>query len=397
MAMDAEKKKMLIMCTVGAIAIIGFLVFAFGVVLNKGDKVEEGPRQSAKPGFPDAQTETVYSSKTQAYASIRDDEGEKTAEDLWSDLSSQKSTAEGVAEAVFGVGPDGRVVDERPGRGKRSETSDDDSGRSGDTDLVISQNVDGTHAPTGNRRVSSASSSSGGYSSSRPSSAPAKPAYSEPVRVAEQDDESEVTVDAPSTVPETVTRPQRTTGWNSSTSGVISSLTSSEPINTNEWDSSDERMIRCCFAKDMKITNGQRITVRILEDLYMDDVVIPANSRLTAMCTLNERLNVEINGFELNGKIFKGNYVAYDKNDGNPGIYCTAANDRTNQTVRSAALSEGASSVSSVLGAAGGIIGSLGSRAANVGSSVAQSKFYLSEVKISAGYEFYLKKINSRR
>ena len=364
--MDAEKKKMFIMAGVGAVVIIGFLVFAFSVMLKKDKPVEVQQTESARPSFPDAKEEGIVSSKSRAYAMYSEvNSGTGSGiEDIWSSLESKSEESSQSA-----LPTDSRTAQSH---GVRREQSS--PGRSGDTGLITSTSSTAPASSSSNgRRVSS--------SQQKSPSAPQPEPVVEPEPVAK-----------PDPVP-----PQRTTGWNSMTSGVISSLEDSVPVTGDDWDGSDDRYIRCCFAKEAKIRTGQRVTLRLLENLFIDEALIPANSRITATCTLSDRLNIQVTGFELNGKIYQASFIGYDKNDGNPGIYCSAANDQNAKMIKRRAISEGASIASGVLRSSGTLIGSLGSEAVNIGNQVAGNQVTLTEVDIPAGYEFYLKKSKYNR
>lgn len=366
--MDAEKKKMFIVAGVGAVVIIGFLVFAFGVMLKKDKPVEVQQTESARPSFPDAKEEGIVSSKSRAYAMYSEvNSGTGSGiEDIWSSLESKSEESSQSA----------LPTDTRPEQSHGVRREQSSPGRSGDTGLITSTSSTApTPSSTNGRRVSS--------------STPKSTAAPKPEPVVEPEPMPEV---KPDPVP-----PQRTTGWNSMTSGVISSLEDSAPIMDEEWDASDDRYIRCCFAKEAKIRTGQRVTLRLLENLFIDEALIPANSRITATCTLSDRLNIQVTGFELNGKIYQASFIGYDKNDGNPGIYCSAANDQNAKMIKRRAISEGASIASGVLRSSGTLIGSLGSEAVNIGNQVAGNQVTLTEVDIPAGYEFYLKKSKYNR
>lgn len=383
--MEEEKKKMIVVAGVGGIAIVGFLVFAFTVILGDKKPVEVVQTESARPSVPDAVEEKLFTDKDKAYASAYSKESQdKSIEDIWSSLASSDiseqgagSSGESLSETVFGIDAEGKVVDERPeavkssasGRGKRRDASSSGSSASGE--LIVSR------------------------SSSAPSTASqktAKPAQKPKTTVAKSDPEVQAEPSQEqASVSERSTRPQRTTGWNNSTSGVISSLDDESSFDGNWNDVPDEKFIRCCFAKDYKLKNGTRITIRLLENLYLDEVVIPANTRIAAMCNISDRVNITISGFELNGRIYNANYAAFDMKDGKQGIYCSRADDQASKRVKREALNQGASATRDVL-SYGGTLGAIASDAIGIAQSVGNQEIQQTVVDIPAGFEFYIKK-----
>lgn len=100
--------------------------------------------------------------------------------------------------------------------------------------------------------------------------------------------------------------------------------------------SQDERHpFKCMFMKDEKLANGQRVTLRLLEDIVVNGVVITANSHLTAVCSINDRLNLTVTSYERNNAIYSLNYDAYDT-DGLKGIYCPSLSKAKDQVVNDA-------------------------------------------------------------
>lgn len=146
------------------------------------------------------------------------------------------------------------------------------------------------------------------------------------------------------------------------------------------------RPFRCMFTRDEKIRNGQRVTLRTLEDIVIDGVFIPANAHISAICSVKDRLMVSVNSFESNGHIYSLNMDGYD-NDGALGIYCpSSANSSATTTARNDALSVG----QSVLG---GRMGAIASGIVRTGVSIARSAGKgESSVTVPAGYTFYIMK-----
>lgn len=167
-------------------------------------------------------------------------------------------------------------------------------------------------------------------------------------------------------------------GWG----GGLSSLGSDD----FRSDGGGDRPFRCMFTRDEKIHNGQRVTLRTLEDIVIDGVFIPANAHISAICSVKDRLMVSVNSFESNGHIYSLNMDGYD-NDGALGIYCpSSANSSATTTARNDALSVG----QSVLG---GRMGAIASGIVRTGVSIARSAGNgESSVTVPAGYTFYIMK-----
>ena len=168
-------------------------------------------------------------------------------------------------------------------------------------------------------------------------------------------------------------------------SGIISSLDDDssweEPFVEDEY----EPAIKCMFIRDERVKNGQRVTVRTLQEFMVGDRVVPANSHLSATCSLDQRLNLTISSIELNGVIISLDYEAYDF-DGNKGIYCPETS--TNKGARNAAT-QAVSTGSSLVG---GYVGTIASAVVRTGASLFQSASGENYVNLSSGYEFYIMK-----
>ena len=171
-------------------------------------------------------------------------------------------------------------------------------------------------------------------------------------------------------------------GWG----GGLSSLGADDFQTGGEVD----RPFRCMFTRDEKIRNGQRVTLRTLEDIVIDGVFIPANAHISAICSVKDRLMVSVNSFESNGHIYALNMDGYD-NDGALGIYCpSSANSSATTTARNDALSVG----QSVLG---GRMGAIASGIVRTGVSIAKSAGSGEpSVTVPAGYTFYIMKSQKR-
>ena len=140
---------------------------------------------------------------------------------------------------------------------------------------------------------------------------------------------------------------------------------------------------RCMFVKGEKVKNGQRVGIRILEDFRCGSIVIPENTHLAAVCSLSGRLELMVNSFEMNGRIYPINLKAYDV-DGYEGIYCpetVAVKGRKKVT---------GEAVSTAGTALAGLVGGVAGKIVRTGASLLTSASGEQSVQISSGYEFYL-------
>lgn len=143
--------------------------------------------------------------------------------------------------------------------------------------------------------------------------------------------------------------------------------------------------VRVMFVKEQKITSGQRITLRLLDDIAADGILIPKNTHLSAQCTLGERIDIKVNNIEINGKILNLGYTAYD-NDGNEGLYCPESNSKkTTQQATSQATNITTQLLSQALSG-------VASNVVQAGTQMVQSTKGVKSAQISAGYTFYLLK-----
>lgn len=137
------------------------------------------------------------------------------------------------------------------------------------------------------------------------------------------------------------------------------------------------------FIRDEKLSSGQRVTLRLLEDMMIGNVLVPKNTHLMAICNVSERMTLSISSIEMNGRIYSVNFEAYDT-DGGKGIYCAqssatkAAKEAGNQ-----ATMLGRNYIGGIAGVAAGTI-------VNAGAMIAQSAKGKVTVTTTSGYTFYI-------
>ena len=175
----------------------------------------------------------------------------------------------------------------------------------------------------------------------------------------------------------------------------LSAMSSSDGIITTLDDEPSEgvgygiRPFRCMFVRDEKLRSGQRVTLRLLEELAVDGVVVPANTHLQAICKIGERLELSVRSLELGGRIVPLLLEAYDS-DGLPGIYCpeTSAAKNARKASDEAITTAGRTF--------GGLVGDLASTVLRTGATIAKSASGEVSVAVVKGYEFYLVKSERR-
>ena len=170
-----------------------------------------------------------------------------------------------------------------------------------------------------------------------------------------------------------------------SSDGIISTL-DDEP---SEGVSYGVRPFRCMFVRDQKLVGGQRVTLRLLEDYVDGSVRIPANTHLSAICKIGDRLELSVRSLEMNGRIVPLALDAYDT-DGLQGIYCpeTSASRNSRKAADDAVSTAGQTF--------GGLVGDIANTVIRTGASIAKSATGELSVSVVSGYEFYLVKSEKR-
>ena len=135
------------------------------------------------------------------------------------------------------------------------------------------------------------------------------------------------------------------------------------------------------FTRDEKVKNGQRITVRLLEDLVIGGVHVPQNTHLQGLVSIAERMGVSITSLDVGGRILTFHFEAFDT-DGGQGIYCSDLSQP-----RKDAAEQGLSTVGGLLNSR---LGRVARDAASVGASIVRNKAGEATVSVPAGYTFYI-------
>lgn len=174
-------------------------------------------------------------------------------------------------------------------------------------------------------------------------------------------------------------------------SDIISSLdeswsdsgVSSLDDHTGSIDADEQHPFKCMFVREEKIKSGQRVSVRLLEDIVVGGTLIPKNSHMMASCTINKRLEMEIASIEMQGRILTLGYEAFDI-DGTKGIYCPDTGT-TSRTVKNKGTSLAGTTLSSRVGRLAGDV-------VTTGVSLIESASGEMTVSVPAGYTFFIVK-----
>lgn len=164
--------------------------------------------------------------------------------------------------------------------------------------------------------------------------------------------------------------------------GTLTTGVSSLDEESDILDAGSSHPLKCMFTKEEKIESGQRVSIRLLEDMVVGSVLVPKNSHLMAVCTIGNRLMLKVSSIELNGQIYAMNYEAYD-NDGTKGIYCPDLDNGIKDAAKQSGMSLGRRAFTKT-GAIVNEVANLGLTIAEMGSSGTKS------VRVPSGYTFYL-------
>ncbi len=148
------------------------------------------------------------------------------------------------------------------------------------------------------------------------------------------------------------------------------------------WLSTEEsKPYQCMFTRSEKVRSGQRIAVRLLEDLVIGNTHIPRNTHLQGVCSISDRMEISLTSLDMGGKILTFHFEAYDT-DGQKGIYCSNLSQVVDD-ITDKGLSMGISALNSRVGRTAREI-------ASVGASIVRNKKGEITVNIPSGYTFYI-------
>ena len=351
---------------VAGLALLGLLAISF-IPQNKKGQADEGVTQTISDGI----AQEMADSKSDAYRGLTstDDYFEQLGARMEADedISLVSSSGSSVPAAVAGASP--------------AASSGESS-----VDRVFGAPPASSSSPAAS--PSSGHRSSGGGSASRPMTEQERLDYdrrrAEMVRDVLTGEAAEETP-AEEPKPEPLSIDLSAVG---SSDGIISSLDDDFDDAAVQYEGA-KRPFRCMFVRDQKITSGQRVTLRLLEDYVEGGVRIPANTHLAAICKIGDRLELQVRSLEMNGRIIPLALDAYDT-DGLQGIYCPETSaSKNSRTATNDAISTAGTTF-------GGLVGDLASTVIRTGATIARSASGEMSVSVVSGYEFYLVKSERR-
>ena len=363
--MQLDKKTMLILMVVAGLALLGLVAISF-IPQNKKGQADEGVIQTISDGI----AQEMADSKSDAYRGLT------STDDYFEQLGARMEADEDISL----VSSSGSTAPSAPAGAASSGGSEESS-----VDRVFGAPPASTSTPAS---TSSAHRSSGGGGSSRPMTSDERLDYerrrAEMVRDVLTGGAAE---EAPAEEPkqEPLSIDLSAVG---SSDGIISSLDDDFDDAAVQYEGA-KRPFRCMFVRDQKITSGQKVTLRLLEDYVEGGVRIPANTHLAAICKIGDRLELQVRSLEMNGRIIPLALDAYDT-DGLQGIYCPETSAARN---RQKASNEAISTAGTTFG---GLVGDLASTVIRTGASIARSATGEVSVNVVSGYEFYLVKSDRR-
>ena len=356
---------MLILTVVAALALVGLLAISF-IPQKKDSQADEIVTQTITDGI----AQEMADSKSDAYRGLT------STDDYFEQLGARMEADEDISL----VSSSGSTAPSAPAGAASSGGSEESS-----VDRVFGAPPASTSTPAS---TSSAHRSSGGGGSSRPMTSDERLDYerrrAEMVRDVLTGGAAEETP-AEEPMHEPLSIDLSAVG---SSDGIISSLDDDFDDAAVQYEGA-KRPFRCMFVRDQKITSGQRVTLRLLEDYVEGGVRIPANTHLAAICKIGDRLELQVRSLEMNGRIIPLALDDYDT-DGLQGIYCpeTSAVKNSRQATNDAISTAGTTF--------GGLVGDIASTVIRTGATIAKSASGELSVSVVSGYEFYLVKAERR-
>lgn len=173
--------------------------------------------------------------------------------------------------------------------------------------------------------------------------------------------------------------------------GISSSGVSSLDGEDREFAADEAYPFKCMFVRQEKLKGGQRVSVRLLEDIVVEGQLVRKNTHLNAVCTIGDRVDLKVSNIDINGRIINLDFDAYD-NDGTRGIYAPDLDSGTmvEDALKQAGLSAGRRRMSTA-------VGQTVQDLLSAGSMVITGKGKDRTVTIPAGYQFYLVKHSNKR
>ena len=344
------------------------LLFVAGLLLmvllalsgkEKKDKSSEQGQENVYTEVPDGNVDKVTDSKTDVYMSYR--AASSDINDYWDNCEEELIIEEELEQKNSGGGASQATSAELFGSDTPAPSRSQSSGGSRNTYRETPEQREARHQKRREEAIELADRMQRGPDADKP---------------AEAEEPIPQTINIPS---ETVHRSEVISSLGDWSDGSVSSL------DETHADICPDEMhpFKCMFVREEKIKHGQRVSVRLLEDIVVGGQLVPKNTHIMASCSIGSRLDLEITNIEMQGRILSLGYEAYDT-DGVKGIYCPDVGS-AGKTVKSHGTSLAGTALSSR-------IGRLASDIVSTGVSLAQSASGERTVTVPAGYTFYIVK-----
>ena len=149
----------------------------------------------------------------------------------------------------------------------------------------------------------------------------------------------------------------------------------------------DKLTVKAMFIEEKKVKSGERIQLLLCEDkgITVEGLHIPKNTLLYASVSISDRLYINVQSINVNGRILPLSLEAYDI-DGLRGIYCPA--NEAEQMLKQA----GQEAKTLASGVVSGMMNMFGARFVNYGNTVTDRVTGQTAVYITPGYSFDLMK-----
>lgn len=374
---------MLVLFVVMAIAVLGLMLFeVFGI----GKKQPSTPSESSvSQTMPSGEAEDMQESKSEAYRTpgrrhtmTIDEYFGSLPEDGGEDISLVSGAENRNTATITGSGPSNSGSDAAARVFGTPPTEPGGNARKSQDDLFLREETKaanpGINHPAG-RRVSTMTAEEKLEYDRRRAEMVRDVVTGGSVSEAATETPKEQAAANPEAEPLTFSTP--------SNDGIISSLDDDYSDLAIRYADDVKRPFRCMFVRDEKLKNGQRVTLRLLEEYNADGIRIPANTHLQAICKLQDRLTLSVRSFEMNGRIIPLQLEAYDT-DGLVGIYCPDAS-KVSKTATNDAISAAGTTF-------GGLVGDLANTVLRTGATIARNANGEVSVSVNSGYQFYLVK-----
>ena len=386
-----------------AIVLFGLLGFAVYVFAFKSDSTEtETQDQQVLLEMPSASIDEKEASRVDTYK--RDNlKASMSASDFWDQL-------DGNSGGLVVGGETGTTASSSASSSNNSQSSNDtylDPSIYSDIEIYqirqgtrTKEEIDAEHAETARKRAQEAAEKAEWEKANKPVNSDSayfarmEKAYelamkynttpqTETKEEEEDNDEpNKIEIPEPSYIPEDAL----------SNDGLISSL-ERETVGTVYQDGEVTlRPVKATFLRSEKVIGGQRVIMRLKEELRLKDgIVIPANTHVTGICEVSDRLNIEISTINYGGRIYRTDMSVYD-NDGTEGIYCPVIEQKKGRKAAGKVAKQAASGVATAaatLFTGSAIVGRAASSGINELSRVTLANGSIA-VNIVAEYEFYI-------